>query len=135
MVMRKLVRVAGLVVNFGEMCRKHNLEESDLPPGLRGILQSLHTYVMCSRRVIASSSYLSELDGIESALKQCTEPGRVKTILLRKDLLRKVKQYDSELFNVLQTFQVRYMFRRSGSLSKWTPPGGTDHGCALCTTG
>ncbi|KAI0246915.1 hypothetical protein BJV78DRAFT_1157567 [Lactifluus subvellereus] len=89
-VMRKLIRVAGLVVNVGELCEKYNLEERDLPPGLREILQSLQT----------------ELGGIEGALKQCTEVGRVKKIILRKELLRKIKQYDGELSNVLQTFQV-----------------------------
>ncbi|KAI0297526.1 hypothetical protein B0F90DRAFT_897521 [Multifurca ochricompacta] len=44
-VMRKLARVAGLVVNVGESCQKYDLKESDLPPGLRTILQSLQSYV------------------------------------------------------------------------------------------
>ncbi|KAI0294129.1 hypothetical protein B0F90DRAFT_1670590 [Multifurca ochricompacta] len=89
-VMRKLGRVASLVVNVGESCQKYNLEEKDLPPGLRSILQSIQ----------------SELRGIESALRRNTEVGRVEKVLLRKDLLRKVKQYDGELSNILQTFQV-----------------------------
>ncbi|KAI0292683.1 P-loop containing nucleoside triphosphate hydrolase protein [Multifurca ochricompacta] len=88
-VMRKLGRVAGLVVNVGESCQKYNLEENDLPPGLRSILWSLQ----------------NELGGIESLLKRSTEIGLIKKALLRKDLLRKVKQYDGELSNVLQTFQ------------------------------
>ncbi|KAI0296720.1 hypothetical protein B0F90DRAFT_1918978 [Multifurca ochricompacta] len=88
-VMRKLGRVASLVVNVGESCQKYNLEEKDLPPGLRSILRSIQ----------------SELRGIESALRRNTEVGRVEKVLLRKDLLRKVKQYDGELSNILQTFQ------------------------------
>ncbi|KAI0294883.1 hypothetical protein B0F90DRAFT_1820882 [Multifurca ochricompacta] len=88
-VMRKLGRVAGLVVNVGESCQKYNLEENDLPPGLRSILRSLQ----------------NELGGIESLLKQSAEMGHIRKALLRKDLLRKVKQYDGELSNVLQTFQ------------------------------
>ncbi|KAI0290327.1 hypothetical protein B0F90DRAFT_1825190 [Multifurca ochricompacta] len=88
-VMRKLGRVASLVVNVGESCQKYDLEENDLPPGLRTILQSLQT----------------ELGGIEGALKQSVEVGHVRKVLLRRDLLRKVKQYDGELSNVLQTFQ------------------------------
>ncbi|KAI0246909.1 P-loop containing nucleoside triphosphate hydrolase protein [Lactifluus subvellereus] len=89
-VMRKLVRVAGRVVNVGQRCERCNLEEKDLPPDLREILQSLQT----------------ELAGIEGALKQCTEVGRVKKIILRKELLKKIKQYDVELSNVLQTFHI-----------------------------
>ncbi|KAI0295041.1 hypothetical protein B0F90DRAFT_1820769 [Multifurca ochricompacta] len=88
-VMRKLGRVAGLVVNVGESCQKYNLEENDLPPGLRSILRSLE----------------NDLSGIESLLKQSAEIGYIRKALLRKDLLRKVKQYDGELSNVLQTFQ------------------------------
>ncbi|KAI0296539.1 hypothetical protein B0F90DRAFT_1819896 [Multifurca ochricompacta] len=88
-VMRKLGRVAGLVVNVGESCQKYNLQEKDLPPGLRTILQTLQT----------------GLSGVESALKQSVEVGVVRRVLFRKDLLRKVKQYDGELSNVLQTFQ------------------------------
>ncbi|KAI0289687.1 P-loop containing nucleoside triphosphate hydrolase protein, partial [Multifurca ochricompacta] len=88
-VMRKLGRVASLVVNVGESCQKYNLEENDLPPGLRSILRSLQ----------------NELNGIESLLKQSAEIGYIRKALLRKDLLRKVKQYDGELSNVLQTFQ------------------------------
>ncbi|KAI0290394.1 hypothetical protein B0F90DRAFT_608080 [Multifurca ochricompacta] len=47
-VMRKLGRVAGLVVNVGESCQKYNLEENDLPPGLRSILWSLQKYDLYS---------------------------------------------------------------------------------------
>ena len=48
-VMRKLIRVAGRVVHVGELCKKYNVEERDLPPGLREILQSLQTCVNPSR--------------------------------------------------------------------------------------
>lgn len=49
---------------------------------------------------------LSELDGINAALKQSQGIGSIKQILLRKDLQQKVKQYDSKLSNVVQRFQV-----------------------------
>jgi hypothetical protein len=52
----------------------------------------------------------SELDGIESALTQSKEIGSVKQVLLRKDLLLKVKQYDGMLSNVLQRSQVCRQF-------------------------
>ena len=48
-VMRKLIRVAGRVVYVGELCKKYDLEERDLPPSLREILQSLQTCVNPSR--------------------------------------------------------------------------------------
>ena len=53
-VMRKLIRIAGRVVNVGELCEKYNLEERDLPLGLREILQSLQTCVELSRYSIVS---------------------------------------------------------------------------------
>jgi hypothetical protein len=59
---------------------------------------------------VAYCTYFSELDGIESALKQSKEIGRFKQVLLRKDLLLKVKQYDGILSNVLQRFQVCRQF-------------------------
>jgi hypothetical protein len=48
----------------------------------------------------------SDLDGIEGALKQCAEKGVLKTWLLRKDMLQRVRKYDAKLSNVLQIFQV-----------------------------
>jgi hypothetical protein len=60
--------------------------------------------------VIVRSSYLSELDGIKEALKENNEVAGVKKLFLRKDLLRKVKQYDGKLSDVLLTFQVRCLF-------------------------
>ena len=45
-VMDKLERIAGLVNRVGAMCDEHNLEEQDIPPGLRAIFESLVTYVI-----------------------------------------------------------------------------------------
>ncbi|KAI0297819.1 hypothetical protein B0F90DRAFT_1669281 [Multifurca ochricompacta] len=88
-VMRRLTRVAGLLINVGQSCQTHELEEGDLPVGLRAILQSLQ----------------SELDGIERVLWECTKARGVRGFLLRKDLLGNIKRYDAELLNVLQAFQ------------------------------
>jgi hypothetical protein len=52
----------------------------------------------------------SELDEIKGALKQSKEIGSIKQVLLRKELLLKVKQYDGKLANVIQRFQVRRRF-------------------------
>ncbi|KAH9033003.1 hypothetical protein EDB85DRAFT_1157503 [Lactarius pseudohatsudake] len=89
LVMRKLARVASIVVNVGEMCRKHNLKEEDLPGSLLAIMGSLQR----------------ELDEIEHVLKECSKNKGIKGLLLRKDLLTKIKRCDGELSNVLQAFQ------------------------------
>ena len=57
--------------------------------------------------MIAGLSYFSELDGVKRALKENNEVRGVKKLFLRKDLLRKVKQHDAKLSNVLHTFHVR----------------------------
>jgi len=88
-VMRKLARVASFIVTVSELCGKHNLNEEDLPAGLLAILVSLQ----------------GELDGIERVLKKCSRKRGFKGLLLRKDLLTKIKQCDGELSNVLQAFQ------------------------------
>jgi hypothetical protein len=44
-VMDKLERIAGLVDKFGMSCEEYNLEEKDVPRGLRAIFESLVTYV------------------------------------------------------------------------------------------
>ncbi len=44
LVMYKLARVASIVVNVGERCGKHNLNE-DLPDSLVDILRSLQRFV------------------------------------------------------------------------------------------
>jgi len=90
-VMDKLERIAGLVDKFGMSCEEYNLEEKDVPRGLRAIFESLVT----------------ELDGIKSALRQNQQIGGMKKLFLRKDLLRKVKQYDGKLANVLLTFHAQ----------------------------
>jgi hypothetical protein len=46
--MGKLEQVAGIVDNIGTLCENYNLEEKDIPPGLRGIFESLMTYVIHS---------------------------------------------------------------------------------------
>ncbi|KAH9177057.1 hypothetical protein EDB89DRAFT_1937858, partial [Lactarius sanguifluus] len=93
---RKLVRVASIVVNVGELCKRHNLNEGDLPLGFRTILYS----------------HLRELDGIERVVTQCTKMKGVKGLLLRNNLLTKIEQYDGELSNALQAFQVGLTFWR-----------------------
>ncbi|KAH8991398.1 hypothetical protein EDB86DRAFT_2935232 [Lactarius hatsudake] len=87
--MRKLARVASIIVNVGEMCRRHNLKEEDLPGSLLAIMGSLQR----------------ELDEIERVLKECSKNRGIKGFLLRKDLLTKIKRCDGELSNVLQAFQ------------------------------
>jgi hypothetical protein len=59
---------------------------------------------------MAGLSYFSELDGIKRALEENNEVGGLKKSFLRKDLLRKVKQHDGKLSNVLHTFHVRCPF-------------------------
>ncbi|KAN0138530.1 hypothetical protein V8E53_003518 [Lactarius tabidus] len=86
---RKLARVASIVVKLGESCKKHNLNEEDLPIGLRTTLHS----------------HLRELDGIQLVVKQCTKMKGIKRLLLRNHLRTKIRHYDGELSNVLQAFQ------------------------------
>ncbi|KAH9169932.1 hypothetical protein EDB89DRAFT_1383048 [Lactarius sanguifluus] len=85
-VMYKLARIARIIVNVSE---KYNSSEEELPATLRDILGSLQR----------------ELDRIERVLKKCSKRKGLKGILLRKDLLTKIKQCDVELSNVLQAFQ------------------------------
>jgi hypothetical protein len=105
-VMDKVENAAGLVCNIGASCKKYNLEEKDLPASLRECFQSLTTYVVYHPRIIASSSYFSELDEIRDALEQRKKIGGIRKILLRKDLYGKVKQCNDKLSSVLQSFQV-----------------------------
>ena len=55
-VMDKLERIAGLVGQVGSLCEEHNLEEKDVPRGLRVIFESLVrfviTYCCCDCRLI-----------------------------------------------------------------------------------
>ena len=56
MVMVKLEQVAGLVDNVGTLCGTYNLEEKDLPPGLREIFQSLKKYPLYISRILSCGS-------------------------------------------------------------------------------
>ncbi|KAI9451684.1 hypothetical protein BJY52DRAFT_91249 [Lactarius psammicola] len=87
-VIYKLARIARIIVNVSE---KYNLSEEELPTTLRDILGSLQK--------------TRELDRIERVLKKCSKRKGLKGILLRKDLLTKIKRCDVELSNVLQAFQ------------------------------
>jgi len=89
LVMEKVEKVAGLVTYIGTSCKKYKLKEKDISPGLRTTFRSLET----------------ELDGIRCALTQNTQVGGIKKMLLRKELLWKVKQCDARLSTALQTFQ------------------------------
>ncbi|KAH9166350.1 hypothetical protein EDB89DRAFT_2130491 [Lactarius sanguifluus] len=90
MMMYKLATIAKIIVNVNELCKNHNLSEEDLPASLRAILGSLQR--------------TRELDRIERVLKKCSKRKGLKGILLRKDLLTRIKQCDVELSNVLQAF-------------------------------
>ncbi|KAH9072068.1 hypothetical protein EDB83DRAFT_2550221 [Lactarius deliciosus] len=92
-VMHKLARIARIIVDVGELCEHHNLSEEDLPAGLQTILGSLQR--------------TRELDRIERVLKECSKRKGIKRIILRKDLLTKIKQCDVEISNVLQAFQAK----------------------------
>ncbi|KAI9439180.1 hypothetical protein H4582DRAFT_121855 [Lactarius indigo] len=115
LVMRKLARVASIVVNVGELCRKHNLKEEDLPASLLGILSTLQR----------------ELDEIEHVLKECSKNKGIKGFLLRKDLLTKIKQCDGELSNVLQAFQVGASILIHFSYVTYLPIGWTGIGYSI----
>jgi len=91
-VMYKLARIAGIVVN---LCEKYKLSEEDLPASLRAILDSLQR--------------TRELDRIEGVLRECSKRKGIKGFLLRKNLLTKIKQCDVELSNVLQAFQAELL--------------------------
>jgi predicted transcriptional regulator len=45
-VMQKLANVGSVLVDVGEMCRKHDLKEEELPPNLRTVLGSLEKCVL-----------------------------------------------------------------------------------------
>ncbi|KAI0291023.1 hypothetical protein B0F90DRAFT_441288 [Multifurca ochricompacta] len=89
--MQKLSNVASVIVDVAESCRAHDINEEELPIGLRAILDTLR----------------SDLHEIKIALEECAETGGIRKVLLRTDILRKIKQYDGKLLNVLQTFQAK----------------------------
>jgi hypothetical protein len=107
--MEKLASIANIVIDVGEACRMRGLVEEDLPDGLRVILTCLHRYVRPTLLMshCLTSNKKSDLDGIEGAMKLCAETSTIKRVLLRADMLQKVRKYDSKLSNVLQTFHVR----------------------------
>ena len=43
-VMSNLDRIARIIVNFGELCEKSNMNENDLPASLRAILDRLQRF-------------------------------------------------------------------------------------------
>ncbi|KAI0259573.1 hypothetical protein BC834DRAFT_905239 [Gloeopeniophorella convolvens] len=90
-VMQRLARVADIILDIGQSCKQHGLQEADIPASLRNILQSL----------------LSELRDIDATLKESVEVRGIRKFLQRKELLRKVKQYDGDLSNMLQAFQAK----------------------------
>ncbi|KAI0292942.1 hypothetical protein B0F90DRAFT_1767144 [Multifurca ochricompacta] len=94
MVMQKVADVANVVVNVGEFCQKHELSKEDLAH-LRDALQSLQR----------------NLEGIGDALSECVEVKGIKKVLLRTDILGKVKQCDAKLSHALQLFQAKLAVR------------------------
>ena len=110
--MEKLTSIASIVIDVGEACQTRGLVEKDLPDSLRAILKSLLRYVRPTLlRPHSLMSNKSDLDGIESAMKLCAETSTIKRVLLRADMLQKVRKYDAKLSNILQTFHVCfYMF-------------------------
>lgn len=64
--MRKLARVASIIVNVSKMYRKHNSNEEDLPPSLLAILGPLQI----------------ELKKIERVLEKCSKKKGFKGLLL-----------------------------------------------------
>ncbi len=64
-------------------------------------------------------------------LKKCSKRKGLKGILVRKDLLTKIKQCDVELSNVLQAFQVRFIPIRVSWVT-YLPVGRTGIGHSVC---
>jgi len=61
-------------------------------------------------------------------LKKCSKRKGIKAILLRKDLLTKIKQCDVELSNVLQAFQAELLLDVRVALIVVRPEAGSDSG-------
>ncbi|KAF8261708.1 P-loop containing nucleoside triphosphate hydrolase protein [Lactarius quietus] len=90
-VMQKLAKVGSILVDVGEWYQANDKKEDDLPSDLRNVLRSLQ----------------SDLDGIQDVLEQCAKVKGVRKVLLRTDILGKVKRYDAKLAHALQVFQAR----------------------------
>jgi hypothetical protein len=103
--MDKLASVSSIVADVGELCRSHDLIEEDLPKGLWAIMKNLRRCVSQRFYFIISAVLYgpSELHEIESTLRECR---KIRRILMRTDMLQKIKQHDSKLSHILQTFQV-----------------------------
>ncbi|KAI0293192.1 hypothetical protein B0F90DRAFT_1764202 [Multifurca ochricompacta] len=114
MVMQKVADVANVVVNVGEFCQKHELSKEDLAH-LRDALQSLQR----------------NLEGIGDALSECVEVKGIKKVLLRTDILGKVKQCDAKLSHALQLFQVLFNTQPSSLMSLIHIVGETSRPSAL----
>jgi hypothetical protein len=104
--MEKLAKVGSVVVNVGNMCRNHGLKVEELPSDLLAIFGSFQRCFFPLLNKSWSNSKSSDLDGIDDALKECADVKGIKMLLLRNDLLKKVKQYDSKLSMILQVYQV-----------------------------
>ena len=104
--MDKLARSANIVIGVGKLCQAHGLVEKDLPGSLRAILKALQRYDRPILFRFRCLTQRSDLDGIEGALKQCAETNAIKRVLLRADMLQRVRKYDAKLLNILQNFQV-----------------------------
>ncbi|KAI9430483.1 hypothetical protein H4582DRAFT_1446813 [Lactarius indigo] len=90
-VMQKLAKVGSIVVDVGEWYRAYDMSEDDLPSDLRNILESLQM----------------DLDGIQEVLEECAKVKGIRKVLLRTDILGKVKEYDARLTHAFQVFQAR----------------------------
>ncbi|KAH9024868.1 hypothetical protein EDB85DRAFT_1985586 [Lactarius pseudohatsudake] len=90
-VMQKLAKVGNIVVDIGEWYQANDMSEDDLPSNLRNALKSLRT----------------DLDGIQDVLEECAKVKGFRRVLLRSDILTKVKQYDAKLTHAFQVFHTR----------------------------
>ncbi|KAF8258242.1 hypothetical protein EI94DRAFT_1755231 [Lactarius quietus] len=90
-VMQKVAKVGSILIDVGEWYQTNEMSEGDLPSDLRNVLKSLQT----------------DLDGIQDVMEECAKVKGIRKILLRTDILGKVKQYDAKLTHALQVFQAR----------------------------
>ncbi|KAF8257749.1 P-loop containing nucleoside triphosphate hydrolase protein [Lactarius quietus] len=90
-VMQKLAKVGSILIDVGEWYQTNDMSEDDLPSDLRNVLKSLQT----------------DLDGIQGVMEECAKVKGIRKILLRTDILGKVKKYDANLTDALQVFQAR----------------------------
>ena len=60
--MRKLARVARVILNVCELCEMHNLSEEELPASLRTVLSSLQRFVSSVTSIIPPWPYGLTMD-------------------------------------------------------------------------